>query len=72
MGSLDYQYGFTQGYAKAIADTELVKHGRWETCESGHDAVCTNCREYWIPVEDKYDYWFCPRCGARMDGRENG
>lgn len=47
-----------------------VKHGRWETCENGRDAICTNCRKYWIPIEDKYDYWFCPRCGARMDEPE--
>lgn len=51
-------------------EAEPIKHGRWETCESGHDAICTNCRKYWIPVEDKYDFWFCPRCGAKMDLKE--
>lgn len=48
-------------------DAEPIKHGRWKTLESGNDAVCTNCEKYWIPVEDKYDFWYCPRCGARMD-----
>lgn len=44
------------------------KHGQWETVvKNGHYAVCTNCHRYWIPTEDKYDYWFCPHCGARMD-----
>ena len=50
-----------------------VKHGRWETLKNGHDAVCTNCRMYWISIEDKYDFWFCPRCGADMrERREDG
>jgi hypothetical protein len=47
-------------------EAKPVKHGRWEMLKNGHDAVCTNCRLYWIPIEDKYDYWFCPRCGADM------
>lgn len=55
-----------------LIEAEPIKHGRWETGRSGHDAICTNCRKYWIPIEDKYDYWFCPRCGAKMDGGENG
>lgn len=47
-------------------EIQRVKHGRWETVGGGHYAVCTNCRRYWIPIEDKYDYWFCPHCGADM------
>ena len=51
---------------QVLYEAESVKHGRWETCRSGHDAVCTNCHKYWVPIEDKYDFWFCPRCGADM------
>lgn len=59
-------------YLVTVAPTieaEPAKHGRWKMVESGHYAVCTNCRRYWIPIEDKYDYWFCPHCGADMRER---
>ena len=66
MYSQDSPYN-REAYRMAIEALKAEpKHGRWETCRSGHDAVCTNCRRYWIPVEDKYDYRFCPRCGAYM------
>lgn len=64
-----YRDAFTRLLALPTIPTEL-KIGRWETDKSGHDAICTNCRKYWIPVEDKYDYWFCPRCGAKMEAAE--
>lgn len=51
----------------ALNSVEPTKHGRWKTLKSGNDAVCTNCEKYWIPVEDKYDFRYCPNCGARMD-----
>lgn len=53
------------------AEAEPVKHGRWKIILSGDYAICTNCEHYWIPNGDQYDYYYCPYCGARMDGGEN-
>ena len=67
MGSLDYQYGFTQGYAKAIAEAE-PKHGRWieedDAIIHGH---CSSCG--WASVWQETDVFgmnYCPNCGADM------
>lgn len=49
------------------SEAEPIKHGRWKVLASGNDAICTNCEKYWIPAEDKYDFWYCPHCGAKMD-----
>ena len=61
------------------ADVAPVVHGRWDdsgryTFPSGNMAVrCTICgcalseSEYHM-----YDWDYCPICGARMDGDENG
>lgn len=42
------------------------KHGRWIKWE-GDVQTCSNCKHYWIPSEDQYDYHYCPNCGAQMD-----
>ena len=34
--------------------------------------VCSECERYFIGSDDKYDYNFCPNCGADMRGEENG
>ena len=51
-------------------DAVPIKHGRW--IDDGDSILhCTCCHRYIrriIPVG--YDY--CPHCGARMDGGENG
>lgn len=44
-----------------------IVRAHWRTLESGADCVCSNCRRYWIPKDDKYDFMFCPNCGAIMD-----
>ena len=74
-------------WAKAICvlhdlpadDVVPVVHGRWDdsgryTFPSGNTAVrCTNCgcalaeSEYHL-----YDWIYCPICGARMDGGDDG
>ena len=74
---------YNRATAKAIesipaADVHPVKHGRW----SGY--LCSNCgiskynfisfnivgeKEYARP----FGTWnYCPRCGAKMDGEDNG
>lgn len=53
--------------AAPTIEVDPVKHGRWKVLASGNDAVCTNCKHYWIPNGDQYDYNYCPHCGAKMD-----
>lgn len=59
-------------------DAAPVVHGRWEYC-GDDDLVCSECgaryfkrwllQSYYTGVgSDKMDgFWYCPRCGARMD-----
>lgn len=71
---------------KAIpaADVEPVEHGRWNDFYGDYKvAKCSKCSEEY-EVSDtnaglailfkafKEYYKFCPNCGARMDGEEDG
>ena len=65
-------------YSIPVADVQPVKHGRWSRY------CCPNCgiskykfisfnivgeKEYARP----FGTWnYCPRCGAKMDGEDNG
>ncbi len=50
-------------------DVSPVRHGRWVCVDTDNEQffICNRCkrREYW---ESNY----CPNCGARMDGDDNG
>jgi len=46
------------------ADVAPVRRGRWEKCWNGRDCMCSECKGYWIPVDEQYDYRYCPKCGA--------
>ena len=53
-------------------DAVQVVHGRWETNSDRPDTlICSICKcgfDMW-----KHDpHNFCPNCGAKMDGEENG
>lgn len=53
-------------------DAVQVVHGRWETNSDRSDTlICSICKcgfDMW-----KHDpHNFCPNCGAKMDGDENG
>ena len=55
------------------ADGQEIKHGHWIVYQDEGTALCSNCR---IVFEDRGDtnpdYWyFCPKCGAKMDGDLN-
>lgn len=59
------------------ADVQPVEYGEW-TAE-GNDEYgnywdeCTVCRRaVFFPPSVKNDYKYCPHCGARMDGEDNG
>ncbi len=49
------------------ADVQEVKHGHWENSESPyvHSCKCSVCKAYY---ETETNY--CPRCGAKMDGKD--
>ena len=53
-------------------DAVPVRHGQWETNSDRPDTlICSVCKcgfDMW-----KHDpHNFCPNCGAKMDGDENG
>lgn len=62
------------------ADVQEVKHGRWEETREKNIlgdkvtvlrcSVCNKFKAYGKGITVPYDY--CPHCGARMDGEENG
>ena len=47
-------------------DAVPVVHGEWEYKPNIYICECTACRKYWIPNGDKYEYHYCPNCGAKM------
>lgn len=59
-------------------DVKPVRHGRWETVEGwdGDELYrCSECGDEFVLIEGTpkdNNYWFCPCCGARMDGEQNG
>lgn len=57
------------------ADVQHVKHGRWSECYTDpyhRSDICSCCDKASIRAVNATPYEFCPRCGARMDGEENG
>lgn len=55
-------------------DAVPVKHGEWKFCGDTGTTHCTACG--WNIEECFYDpntnepYYYCPNCGAKMDGKE--
>lgn len=56
-------------------DVVEVRHGKWiRDSLTGHIS-CSNCKMTApgdCELEDFYESDFCPNCGAKMDGKENG
>lgn len=50
-----------------------IKHGHWIVYQDEGTALCSNCRMVFEDRGDTIpDYWyFCPKCGAKMDGDRN-
>ena len=69
MGGLNYE-----SILKSLPaiEAEPVRHGRWESVTEDWRNQITwwNCSECDCEVSTKYDY--CPNCGAKMDGLEEG
>ena len=62
---------------KAIqsADVAPVRHGKWELSKNyvGY-CSCSMCSDCYVEPEwvDRLHWRFCPSCGARMDGGNDG
>lgn len=76
-----YKDGYEAGYKDAMNDAlqhARIKNaldvpernvGKWE--KYGEDMqVCSACHKYWIWASDRYDFKYCPNCGAEMGGNE--
>lgn len=57
-------------------DAVPVVHGKWSLAFTEEENVwkCSNCDDYWLlndgtPFDNGMN--FCPKCGARMDGKKN-
>ena len=59
-------------------DAVPVVHGRWETVEDwdgDEHYQCSECKAEYVLIDgtpEDNDYLFCPHCGAKMDGDDNG
>lgn len=61
-----------KGYT-ILKDGTPVKHGHFIKTDGFSDEMiewvkCSICKE----IVPDYDYKYCPHCGARMDGEEDG
>lgn len=56
----------------SVTDVAPVIHGHWKFCgEDGHGYGLWRCTYCGNVVSEKAAKYFCPFCGARMDGGEN-
>ena len=61
--SADWIYSFVE--SAPSVDAAPVVHGRWINNSALNK--CSKCRTYWDTKTN-----FCPNCGAKMDGKEDG
>ena len=69
--SADWIYSFVES-APAV-DAAPVVHGRWERKHS--NVYCTACSKGYRITNggpNVMTFVYCPMCGARMDGKEDG
>ena len=58
--------------SEPAADVATVRHGEWEIVVGSNGKeymVCTCCR---VSQDLTGVFSYCPNCGAKMDGDENG
>ena len=61
-------------YEMPSADVAPVRHGEWIVCGDGDNVpwMCSHCGK---TTAHKYKVMYgkyCPNCGAKMDGADNG
>ena len=60
---------------KNKADFQEVKHGEWinptPLCEYYHKGLFGTCSMCEYTTMDFEEYYYCPICGAKMDGGKN-
>ena len=60
------------------ADVVEVRHGEWAWGkQNGQYGIwCTNCGAGWVDSENAewiaHEHDYCPKCGAKMDGKGEG
>lgn len=59
------------------ADVEEVRHGEWEDNKVAFYRMCSECgcgvrsrRDVVLLNFIDHQYYYCPNCGAKMDGKE--
>lgn len=59
-------------------EAEPVRHGHWYHGEAyPHHLYCSVCYRTALPNDEYVERWglhmnYCPNCGARMDGKQDG
>lgn len=67
LDSIDYQL---------TANVAEVKHGKWEKptlnleCFADRYVICSECNVMLPNITEIPEYYYCPNCGAKMDGGE--
>lgn len=60
-------------YVAPTVDAELIRHGEWKA-EHEHTYIGNSCKEWdnfycpFCDVPSNAPYYYCPNCGAKMDG----
>ena len=49
-------------------DAEPVLHGKWIEKEKDGFLHCSNCGYVRIGIPIMFNFEYCPKCGAKMDG----
>ncbi len=52
------------------AEVQEVRHGKWE--QENEIFKCSECAYAFENEGYQHFFNYCPNCGARMDGEENG
>ena len=51
------------------SDVVEDRHGKWEQIDD--DVFCSECGKGWNVIDNCTETFdFCPKCGAKMDGKE--
>ena len=70
-----YSFAIAMIESTPTVDAVPVVHAEWIDIQPdyhsgfyGNVHKCSNCNDYY--TTEYYDLFFCPRCGAKMDGKK--